>query len=188
MIYYLTSNESKYREAREFLIKVGIDIEKKSIDIPEIQATDSTEISKYSARYASKILSEKFFVMDRSLHITGLKGFPGPYVKYINNWFTEDNVISLFSNMERFDAYWQTSIAYNANGVISVFEGKLNGKIVNTPKGTNGWLFDKFFIPESFNETLAELSNKIRNSFWIRCSSWRNFADHLQKEKVRNVV
>jgi non-canonical purine NTP pyrophosphatase (RdgB/HAM1 family) len=120
--------------------------------------------------------------MDRSLHINDIKGFPGPYVKYINNWFTENNLVSLFSKLTNFDAYWQTSIAYNNHREITVFEGKLHGKITKSPKGRNGWLFDKFFVPEGFKETLAELSNVERDTFWCKCPSWSNFINHLQKE------
>ena len=180
MLYYLTSNESKFTEAKNYLSSLNIQIEQKKLDIPEIQSDSSSEISKFSAEYAKKTIKEAFFVMDRSLHIEGLGGFPGPYVKYVNNWFVVDNLISLFDNLSSYDAYWQTSIAYSGDKDITVFDGKLYGSIIKQPKGTKGWLFDRFFVPKESSKTLAEMSEKEGDEFWTSCISWEKFTSVLK--------
>lgn len=179
MLLYLTTNPKKFEEAQKYLNSLDIVLEAKELEIPEIQAENSVEISKYSAEYATDLLDTPFFVMDRSLHIAGLKGFPGPYVKYMNKWFDEKNLNALFEQLTNFDAYWQTSIALSNKGGITVFEGKLMGSIVKEPKGNAGWLFDKYFVPANASLTLAEMSDDSRDSFWTSCTSWKKFSSNL---------
>ena len=50
---------------------------------------------------------------------------------------------------------WRTLLAYQKDGLIYVFEGKINGTIVQ-PRGTHGFGFDPYFLPDGSILTLAE--------------------------------
>ena len=91
-ITFVTGNEGKFKNATALFTDSGIELNQLSINTPEIQSNNSSDISKYSAEFVCKSLNEPFFVMDRSFSIDSLNGFPGPFVKYINQWFTSKRI------------------------------------------------------------------------------------------------
>jgi XTP/dITP diphosphohydrolase len=60
-------------------------------------------------------------------------------------------------------ADWVTLLAYRENDQVFIFRGSQPGKIV-TSKGTGGFGFDPFFMPEGADATLAESKPDIYNA------------------------
>jgi len=51
-IFLVTTNETKFINARAVLRKYGIGVEQVKMDVPELQGVDITQIAAYSAKYA----------------------------------------------------------------------------------------------------------------------------------------
>ena len=109
-ITFITGNKGKFEEAQKIFSGSEIELLQESYDTPEIQSEDTKEIAQFSAKYVGSELRKPLFVMDRGFYIEGLNGFPGPFIKYINNWLAPEQVLSLLGDNKNRKACWVTSI------------------------------------------------------------------------------
>ena len=92
---YVTSNELKFKVARQALRNSSITLEPRSLNTPEIQSKHVEEIAEWSAIWASQQLNQPVVIMDAGYYIEALNGFPGPFIKFVNDWFYEDDYHNL---------------------------------------------------------------------------------------------
>ena len=175
-IVYITGNKFKLLLAKKVLEPIGIEIENRVIDCPEIQSDSIEEVAKFSSKYASKELQCDTLKNDSGLVIPALKGFPSAYSKYVEETITEDGILRLMEGAKDRSAYFLEVLAYTEfNKEPIVFVSKTVGSIAYEKSGKNGWGFDKIFIPEGENKTLACFSDDQRWKFWDD-SGYKEFA------------
>ena len=181
----MTGNKFKLLTAKSILEPIGIEVENKVIDCPEIQSNSIEEVAKYSSKYASNVLQCDTLKNDSGLVIPALNGFPSAYSKYVEETLTEDGIINLMRGIKDRSAYFLEVLAYTElNQEPIVFISKTKGSIATEKAGENGWGYDKIFIPEGENKTLACFTDDERWKFWDE-SGYTEFANYL-KEKVEN--
>ena len=74
-------------------------------------------------------------------------------------------------------------IAIAANGeVIETFEGELKGRIIDAPRGSNGFGYDPIFVPDGMDKTLAELSPEEKNRISHRANACRKAVEFVENE------
>jgi len=79
VLNYVTTNDGKLREARDYLDEVeGVDYE-----YTEVQADGLEPIAAGGAREAYAHVGEPVIVDDAGLFVDALDGFPGPYSAYV---------------------------------------------------------------------------------------------------------
>jgi XTP/dITP diphosphohydrolase len=79
VLHYVTTNEGKVREAREYLDAV----ESVDYEYTEIQADELGPIAARGAREAHAHVGGPVIVDDAGLFVEALDGFPGPYSAYV---------------------------------------------------------------------------------------------------------
>jgi XTP/dITP diphosphohydrolase len=104
---------------------------------------------------------------DSGLEVDVLDGKPGIYsARYAGtNASDEQNVEKLLAELERVGAAndprracFRCVLALARDGnVIQTFEGVVEGKIADRPRGSHGFGYDPVFIPDGFDQTLGEL-------------------------------
>jgi len=162
-LYYITKNRLKIRRAIEFCKNTNIEIEQLAIDTPEIQGESSIEIAKSSVEFVAQQVNKPLVKLDVSFHIEALNGFPGPFVKYINNWLVPQQILRLMEGENNRRAYWLDALVlYLPGEPIRTFSSKEEGTIALEPRGENGWGMDKIFIPRGLKTTKASLTDKER--------------------------
>ena len=182
-IIYMTSNKFKLLLAKKVLEPIGIEVENKVIDCPEIQSDSIEEVAKFSSKYASKELQCDTLKNDSGLVIPALKGFPSTYSKYVEETITEDGILRLMEGVKDRSAYFLEVLAYTEfNKEPIVFVSKTVGSIAYEKSGKNGWGFDKIFIPDGEDRTLACFSDDQRWKFWDD-SGYKEFAAYLKAKK-----
>lgn len=82
-LLYVTGNTEKVGVANSFCAPHQIKLIQLQLDIDEIQGEDSEIISLDKARKAFAEIGKPLVISDDSWSITGLNGFPGPYMKSI---------------------------------------------------------------------------------------------------------
>jgi XTP/dITP diphosphohydrolase len=83
MLQYVTTNEGKVTEAREYL---GSDnVTQLDFDYTEIQADDLGPIAAHGAREAYRQTDTPVLVDDAGLFLEGFDGFPGPYSSFVED-------------------------------------------------------------------------------------------------------
>jgi XTP/dITP diphosphohydrolase len=70
--------------------------------------------------------------------------------------------------------------------LLGVFEGVVEGMIVDSPRGTNGFGYDPIFVPEEFEQTFGELPAEVKNRISHRGRAIRLFAAVLANLKPSN--
>ncbi|EMA43712.1 non-canonical purine NTP pyrophosphatase [Halococcus saccharolyticus] len=81
MLRYVTTNEGKVAEAREYLD----DVSALDFDYTEIQSDSLVDIAARGAREAHAHADEPVIVDDAGLFVDSLGGFPGPYSAYVED-------------------------------------------------------------------------------------------------------
>lgn len=166
-INYITTNKFKVLVAQENLEPLGIEVESKSIDCPEIQADTIEEVAKFSSKYASDFLGEATLKNDSGIVIPALNGFPSAYSKYVDQTLGVDGILKLMDGIEERDAYFLEVLAYTEYGKDPiVFTSKTEGTLAKVKTGEYGWSWDFIFIPKGCDKTLACYPDDERWKFW----------------------
>ncbi|HVU59349.1 MAG TPA: non-canonical purine NTP pyrophosphatase [Candidatus Saccharimonadales bacterium] len=94
-LVFATGNDEKFEIAQAVCAPLGLPLVQRKLDIDEIQDEDSERIVRDKARKAFEQLKLPVVVSDDSWNIPGLNGFPGPYMKSIDHWFTPQDFLNL---------------------------------------------------------------------------------------------
>jgi len=137
-------------------------------DIPETADTLEGNAA-IKAAYIYGKLGIDCFSDDTGLEIEALQGAPGVYSARFagENCTFEHNiqkVLCLLQGVSNRKACFRSVICLIMNGKKYFFEGKVEGKIIKTPRGTDGFGYDPVFIPDGFTETFAEMPLEKKNS------------------------
>ncbi len=133
-----TGNQTKYGIGKAVFSKHGIDLKQAILDIDEIQSENVVAIIEDKARKAFANLEEPVVVSDDSWAIPGLNGFPGPYMKSINHWFTPQNLIDLTHKLTDRRIYLNQLVTYYDGTALKTFRKDNLGELLQSPKGEYG--------------------------------------------------
>lgn len=174
-ITFVTSNENKLREARAIL---EVELERADVDLDEIQEMDLSKIIEHKVRQAYAELQKPVIVEDVGLYVSAWNGFPGPFVKWMAKTIGFENIPSLLRDSNRAVDY-VVMYGFFDGGVFKAFEGRVKGAVAESPRGTNGFGFDIFFIPDGRNQTYAEMAEGEKNKISARSVALKNLHDFL---------
>ena len=169
-INFVTTNKMKFEIAQAYFEKLEGDYElvQYSIDTPEIQDASVEEIARQSAIWAAKDIGEPCIKVDVGFFITALNGFPGPFVKYVNDWLNQEDFLRLMEDKDDRSAYFEdaTAIGY-PDGTSKVFSLKNHGSIaLFKDPASNRWPANLLFIPSGRDVTLGSMSDDDQNEYW----------------------
>ena len=184
-LIYATTNKHKLAGAKQVLAGTNINLivpDKTLPDVPEIQSDDQAAVSVDKALKYYELLKRPVVVMDSGLFIDELNGFPGVYTKYALDTIGIDRIIQLLGAGAR--AYTQRTITYFDGNKPQTFTLKLYGSLLKEPRGNNGRNYDKHFLPDGKNKTLAEMTNEEKVE--LTAAVWRELAARLSVLKLNN--
>lgn len=165
-IYCATSNPGKLREFRLGGEVYGIEVAPVPglADIPAPPETGKTfeENAVLKAEYYSRFVDGLVFADDSGLEVDALGGEPGVQsARYAGEGATDEAnnrlLISKLQGVEDHTARFVCWIAVaRAGQVIETFRGAVEGRIVDAPRGANGFGYDPHFYYEPFGCTFGE--------------------------------
>ncbi len=180
-IYFITGNENKLIEAKEFIPE----IKSININLTEIQSTNPKDIIKHKLEEAKKNHEgNKFIVDDVSLYLEGMKDLPGPLIKFFEKSIGIKGIVELtkiFGNK----TIVRGIIGYYNNGKIEYFEGNIKGIIVE-PRGDKGFGWDPIFQPEGYEKTFAEMTLEEKNKISHRKIAFQKLKEYLENENSKS--
>lgn len=180
-LIFATGNPFKFAIARKALEGMDIVLIQQKIALPEIQSEDSKEIASFSAKWGSNLLKKPIVVSDAGYYIEALNGFPGPFIKYINQWLTAEDLLRLMEGKENRNAFIKECIAYCEPGGQPVcFFGNFKGTITLVPGAKGATPINEIFIPDGLTQPESEISNEERLKFWKQDAAWRELAEYLR--------
>ena len=152
----------------------------------EIPETADTLIgnAKQKAEYVYQKYQVNCFADDTGLEVEALDGRPGVYsARYAGEHCSfADNVNKLLHEMQgktNRRACFKTVVALILNGETHYFEGRVDGTIIETPRGTDGFGYDPVFMPDGYTETFAEMSAEEKNKISHRGRAMAKLVEFL---------
>lgn len=134
-ILFATGNSRKIQEANETLKNYNISVKLVSIDIDEIQHSDSIEIAKAKARAAYEVTHEPVVVSDTSWEIPALGGLPGGYMKDIATWLEPEDWLCIMSRHKDKTIICHEHVAYFDGEDLHHFLASYSGKFIDDIRG-----------------------------------------------------
>ena len=186
-LIFATSNQNKVLEIQKILPKK---FEIKSLkdlnyfeDVPENENT-----IEGNAIFKAKYIYEKFninvFADDTGLEVEALNGEPGVHsARYAGTTRnSEKNIKKLLKNLKNIknrNARFKTVIALIINNKLHTFSGIVEGYILDSPMGNNGFGYDPIFCPNGFDKSFAELTLKEKNLISHRSLAMKKLIDFI---------
>ena len=136
------------------------------------------------ARHIFNKYRKNCFADDTGLEIEALDGRPGVYsARYAGEHCSfEDNMNKVLLEMQDIPnrkACFKTVIALILDGEEYIFEGKVDGIILNERQGEEGFGYDPIFLPEGFSKSFAEMSLEEKNVISHRGRALAKLIDFL---------
>lgn len=174
-LIFITGNKGKFDEAS----KIITDLEQNNIDLAEIQSLDPKVIIQAKLEEAKKNIQGNIVVEDGGLYIESLNGLPGPLIKWFMKALDIEGLYKIIESYGNKKAIAKVMIGVSfENGIVEFFEGSIEGTIVS-PRGENGFGWDKIFMPNEFDKTFAEMTLEEKNEISMRKVAFQKLKDYL---------
>ena len=174
-LVFVTSRPEKAREAQ----RLGFEIERLDLELPEPQALDPSQIVTEKARSAYAILSRPVLVEDSGLAIRAWGGFPGALVKWVEKSAGVQAIARMLDGFPDRSATAVCAIGYCDGGEVVTARGETRGTIAPEPRGAGGFGWDVLFVPEASERTFAEMSGEEKDRISHRRRAWDDLAAKL---------
>ncbi|AFM06344.1 non-canonical purine NTP pyrophosphatase, rdgB/HAM1 family [Bernardetia litoralis DSM 6794] len=197
-ICFATNNSKKIEEVKAALPSTIQLVSLKEIgcteEIPETTPTIEGN-SEQKAMYVYQNYATNCFADDTGLEIEALNGQPGVssamYADEIVGSYrdSKENMKLVLKNLNEQaengntnrNAQFKTVFTLVLDGKKQQFEGIIKGKIIDTPRGEDGFGYDPIFVPNGYDETFAEMPLSEKNKISHRAIATRKLVEFLNK-------
>lgn len=188
-VIFASQNKGKVAEVKK--IFEGIDIEILSLsDFDEkFEIIEDGLTFEENAKIKAKAIYDRFKMPtlgdDSGLVVDHLNGAPGVFsARYAGEDATDkmnnDKLIQMLKPLEEpHTARFVCSAVYYDGNDFLCTSGAMEGKIVLSPKGDNGFGYDPLFIAEGYDKTNGELSLDEKNMISHRAKAFKNIRKKL---------
>lgn len=154
---FITGNQNK----ADYLAKtLGIPLDHQKVELDELQSMSLDTIVEHKVKQAYELVQAPVLVEDVALGFEALGGLPGPFVRYFVD--APDGLECMCRMLDGFEnrqARAECVFGYYDGERLELFHGGLDGMIAHSPRGENGYGWDKLFEPEGYEgKTRAELT------------------------------
>jgi len=188
-LVFATNNQHKLQEVDKMLHN---QIELLSLndigcneDIPETSETLEGNASQ-KAKYVYEKYGVNCFADDTGLEVDALNMEPGVYsARYAGPQRNAgDNMQKLLSELNEIknrSARFRTVISLIIDGKETLFEGKVEGEILNSLQGEQGFGYDPIFKPDGYEVSFAQMELDEKNKISHRGRAVEKLTLHLNK-------
>ncbi len=184
---FATNNAHKVAEIQALLGTNFVLQSLKDIGCEEELAETGTTLEANSLQKAQYLFDNYHvdcFADDTGLEVEALNGEPGVYsARYAGEQRDSlDNIHLLLTKLKgqvNRKARFRTVITLIQAGVITQFEGIVEGHIMEELKGTAGFGYDPIFVPNGYETTFAEMSMEEKGSISHRGRAFQKLITFL---------
>jgi XTP/dITP diphosphohydrolase len=186
-LIFATNNQHKTKEINSLLgekwtIQSLADLNFQD-EIPETGDTlEDNALEK--ARFVHQLWGKDCFADDTGLEVDSLKGAPGVFsARYAGN--TKDSTKNIKKLLEELKgktnrkARFRTVIALIINGQEQLFEGIVEGQILQNPEGNKGFGYDPVFQPNETEVSFAQMPLSEKNLISHRAKAIEKLTNFL---------
>lgn len=181
-IYFLSSNKFKIKEVNGILSSENIVVISVDQKIDEIQSNDMQAIVRDKVLKAYRSIARPVLVEQTGLLIKKFGNLPGGLTQIFWDSLQADKFSAFFSKDEEAEVVAKTVLAYCDGKQIHIFEGEINGSIVNPPRGDRNFQWDCVFEPNGYEKTFAEMGEE-KNNISMRKVALEKLKKYLEEEE-----
>jgi XTP/dITP diphosphohydrolase len=187
-----SNNAGKLKEFAQLLGPIGFELHPQSeFDVPEAEEPFGTfvENALQKARHAARLTGLPALADDSGVCVNALGGAPGVYSARFagepkSDARNNDKLIADLAAHADKSAYYYCVLVYvrhadDPQPVIA--DGVWRGRIIDAPRGANGFGYDPYFLVPDFGRTAAELAPAEKNAVSHRGQALRALVDKLGK-------
>ena len=158
----------------------------KGIAPPEETGTTFEENAIQKALYYGRFTDGWLFAEDSGIEVDALGGEPGVYsARFSGPEATdESNNVLLLERMvgvtHRTARYVCAIALVNRGGLVTMFRGTVEGRIVDAPRGTGGFGYDPLFFYPPFGATFGEVERERKQRVSHRGEALTKLVGYLQ--------
>ena len=192
-LWLATTNSGKILELKQALSQYPFTIhtvnELRGFSAPPETGKTFVENALIKAKSLHAIKNTSWVLADDSgLIVDGLNGLPGVHsARYAGERASDGEntakllkMMQLRSPLQRTARFVCSIVAFSPKGEKVVCEGKMEGEIGKSQKGTAGFGYDPVFIPQGMTQTLAELTPLIKNQISHRAQALKQFLEFVR--------
>ena len=192
-LLFCSSNVNKTKEIQH---KVGVSIQIKNLldlgftgEIPE-NANTFEGNALLKAQFGFDKFGTACFSDDSGLEVEALNKEPGVYsARYAGEPKSDErNMEKLLLNLKVIQsrkACFKTVLIYiDAHGKKHIFEGSVDGIIINEKRGSHGFGYDPVFVPNGFDKTFAEMNMEEKSKLSHRARAIEKFIHFLNEQSM----
>lgn len=173
-----TRNAKKTVEIRELLLGIHevVDVnelEAEGVILPEVEETGTTfvENATLKAVAISRVVDGLVLADDSGLEVDGLGGEPGVWSSsyggeegnHLQNNARLEREMEAVPRENRTGRFRCVMVLAREGRALADFAGLVEGRLLEKPRGSEGFGYDPYFIPEGYAETFAELGREVKN-------------------------
>ncbi|MDJ1502494.1 non-canonical purine NTP diphosphatase [Cytophagaceae bacterium BD1B2-1] len=153
-------------------------------ELPETH--DTIEENAFEkAEYVWEHFGVSCFADDSGIEVESLNGEPGVNTAFYagpqrNNNDNMDLLLKNLQGKENRNARFRTCIALIINGEKHLFEGKIEGHILEHQQGTGGFGYDPIFMPNGYQKSFAEMTLDEKGSISHRGKAVQKLIEFLK--------
>lgn len=190
-----TRNAHKTREIREMVGDRFRVLDANDFDhLPRVEETGSTflENATLKAVAISRELPGIVLADDSGLEVDALGGAPGVHSSSFggeegNHARNNDRLRREMAGQDARSARFRCMMVLAEDGeVLASFDGAVEGRILDTPRGDGGFGYDPLFVPEGFEQSFAELGPDLKNEMSHRGRALARVIEWLTSPDTRD--
>ncbi|HSX35559.1 MAG TPA: non-canonical purine NTP pyrophosphatase [Patescibacteria group bacterium] len=185
---FVTGNPAKLRNLQNACQTFAIAVEQMELPVDEIQSHDGQEIVIKKVKEAFRLAGGErpVLVNDSSWNILALRGFPGAYARYVDEWLSAQDVLKLMEGKRDRTIILSDYLAYYDGQRSKVFSRDYPGVITEEPRG-KGRTLEQIIVMAGHTQTVAEREAQDLSSITSDDDLWHEFAKwlHLQRRLGR---
>jgi len=192
IITFASNNENKIKEIKSILGNTFTLLSLRDLnlieDIPENEPLlEGNALSK--ARYIYNLTGMNVFADDTGLEVDALNGLPGVHSARFagenkDSSANIEKVLSMLGQTENRKARFRTVIALIFEKKEYLFQGTVEGTIINDKRGAGGFGYDPVFIPEGKIRTFAEMDLAEKNTISHRARAFEKLREFLNQYEI----
>ncbi len=188
-----TRNAGKLKEIRRLLGDLGIEVKGMDAfpDLPEVEEDGDTFAANAikKAETVAALTGLMTLADDSGLEVAALDGQPGVRsARYAGEQATDaDNNRKLIAALdgvpaERRQGAFRCAMALVRPGEeTKVFDGRVEGILLDAPRGDGGFGYDPLFLVREYGKTMAELPLEVKNRISHRGQALRQVVEFLRE-------
>lgn len=189
-LVFATNNKHKTEEVGKLLLNeykvLNLSDIGCTVDIPETGGTFE-ENAFLKSSYVVENYQLDCFADDSGLEIEALNNEPGVYsARYSGQKDDQVNMKLVLQKMEGLSnrkARFKTVISLIQGQKNYLFEGVINGYILENPIGDQGFGYDPIFVPEGYEQSFAQMNMEQKNQISHRAIAMRKLIAFLKEQQ-----